>query len=184
VARYAVPFLSLTLSQHRHIICTLVSAVHLRSLKAFYGRSSAVVIVNQRPLINFTRCTRLLERIEELQHYRAPAVAGLVEKRQHRRHHSRSSSSGDSMSGCAGAGSATLAWVKTELENAPSSILPEKFEARVKELAAQEHRIRETRELELRSLGFPVPRQGTGTQGSSARSPSARVASLDSTRRS
>lgn len=178
MARYAVPFLSLTLSQHHHIICTLVSAVHLRNLKAFYGRSSAVVVVDQQPLINFSLCTRLLERIEEVQHYRAPAIADLVERRHYRHQHSRSNSSGDSsMSGGAGAGSATLAWVKMELENAPSSISPEKFEARVKELAAQEHRIRETRELELRSLGFPVPRQGTGTQGSSVRS------SLDATRR-
>jgi len=158
-------------------------AVHLHSLKNYYDRNSAVVIVNQWPLINFCRCTRLLQRIEEVQHYCAPAVADLVEMCHHRGHHRRSSSD-DSMSGGAGAGAATLAWVKTELENTPSSISPEKFEARVKELAAQEHRMRETRELELRSLGFAVPRQGTGTQGSSARSPSARMASLDATRRS
>jgi hypothetical protein len=161
---------------------TLVSAVHLRSLKAFYDRSSAVVVVDQRPLINFSRCVRLLERIKEVQHYRAPAAADLLEK--HNNHHHRrrrSSSSGDSIGG--GAGAAALAWVRAELENAPSTISREKFEARVRDLAAKERRMRDTHELELRSLGFgpPVPssRQGTGAK---VRSPSARMASLESTR--
>jgi hypothetical protein len=157
-------------------------AVHLRSLKAFYDRSSAVVVVDQRPLINFSRCVRLLERIKEVQHYRAPAAADLLEK--HNNHHHRrrrSSSSGDSIGG--GAGAAALAWVRAELENAPSTISREKFEARVRDLAAKERRMRDTHELELRSLGFgpPVPssRQGTGAK---VRSPSARMASLESTR--
>jgi len=158
-------------------------AVHLRSLKAFYDRSSAVVIVDQRPLINFSRCLRLLQRIEEVQCYRAPAAADLLEK-PNRHHHRRSSSSGDSTGG--GAGAATLAWLKAELENAPSSIWPEKFEARVRELAERERQIHKTHELELRSLGFvpPNPRPSTGTtrKGSSVRSPSARMASLETPR--
>ena len=85
------------------------------------------------------------------------------------------------MNGATGASAAPLAWVKAELENAPRSISHEKFEARVRELAAKERRIRESHELELRSLGFAVPRQGTGTRGSTVRSPTARMASLDAT---
>lgn len=159
-----------------------MSAVHLRSLRSSYDRSSAIVIVDQRPLINFSRCTHLLRRIEEVQRYRAPATTDLLEKHQLRRHHRRSSSSGDSTGAGASIGAAALAWVKTELDNAPSNISREKFEARVSDLAVQERRIRESRELELRSLGFNVPRQGTDTRGSSTRSPPAQVASLDSSR--
>ena len=158
------------------------SAVHLHRLKSFYDRSSAVVVVDQRPLINFSRCVRLLERIGEVQDYRAPAAADLLEKHNHQHRRRGSSSSGDSI-GAGGAGAVALAWVKAELENAPSSISREKFEARVKELAAKERRMRDTRELELRALGFgpPVPnsRQSTGAK---ARSPSTRKVSLGSTR--
>ncbi|KAF8266619.1 hypothetical protein EI94DRAFT_1786854 [Lactarius quietus] len=160
-------------------------AVHLRSLQASYDRKSDVVIVDQRPLINFNRCTHLLQRIEEVQRYHAPAAGDLLEKHNHQRKHRRNSSSGDGMSGCAGSGAAALAWVKAELENTPSNISREKFEARVRELAVKERRMRETHEIELRSLGFStVSRQGTGTRGPSARSPSARMASLDVNRQS
>lgn len=179
MARYVVSFLSLTL--HYLNINTLVSAVHLRSLRSSCDRSSAIVIVDQRPLINFSRCTRLLQRIEEVQRYRAPATGDLLEKYQ-LRHHRRSSSSGDSAGAGTSVGAAALAWVKTELDNAPSNISREKFEARVSDLAGQERRIRESRELELRSLGFNVQRQGTDTRGSSTRSPPAQVASLDAFR--
>ncbi|KAI9457793.1 hypothetical protein BJY52DRAFT_1223704 [Lactarius psammicola] len=159
-------------------------AVHLHSLKAFYDRSSAVVVVDQRPLINFSRCVRLLERIGEVQRYRAPAPADLLEKHHTQQHHRRSSSSSDSIGAGAGVGAAALAWAKAELENAPSSISRERFEARVRELAEKERRMRETHELELRSLGFgpSTPRSGTSTRGSSVRSPPARIASLDTTR--
>jgi len=162
---------------------TLVSAIHLHSLKTFYDRSSAVVIVDQRPLINFSRCVHLLGHIGEVQRYRAPATTDLLEKHHPHHRHLRNSSSGDSIGAGAGAGVAALAWVKAELENAPISISREKFEARVRELAVKERRMRETHELELRSLGFgpPAPRSGTGTRGSSARSPPARIASLDTT---
>jgi hypothetical protein len=185
---FAVPWLgalrfSFHLSNPVSTSNTLVSAVHLRSLKTTYDRSSAVVIVDQRPLINFSRCTRLFQRIEEVQCYRAPVTADLLEKHRPQRHHRRSSSSGDSTGAGAGVAAAALAWVKTELENAPGSISREKFEARVRDLAVQERRIRESRELELRSLGFSVPRQGSDTRDSSARSPPTQMASLDATRR-
>ncbi|KAI9448931.1 ras guanine nucleotide exchange factor domain-containing protein [Lactarius psammicola] len=159
-------------------------AVHLHSLKAFYDRSSAVVVVDQRPLINFSRCVRLLERIGEVQRYRAPAPADLLEKHPTQQHNRRSSSSSDGIGAGARVGAAAFACVKAELENAPSSISREMFEARVRELAVKERRMRETHELELRSLGFgpPAPRSGTGTRGSSLRSPPARIASLDTTR--
>jgi hypothetical protein len=183
---FAVPWLgALFFSFHLNPVSTsniLVSAVHLRSLKTSYDRSSAVVIVDQRPLINFGRCTRLLQRIEEVQCYRAPATADLLEKHQRPRHRRRSSSSGDSTSAGVGVGAAAVAWVKTELDNAPSNISREKFEARVRDLAVQERRMRESRELELRSLGFSVPRQSTDTKGSSTRSPPTQMASLDGTR--
>lgn len=158
-------------------------AVHLHSLKTFYDRSSAVVVIDRRPLINFTLCVHLLERIEGVQCYRAPAAADLLEKHHHR-HPRRRSTSGSSDGSGGVAGAAALAWVKAELDNAPSSISREKFEARVKELAERERRMRETRELELHSLGFgpPVPRPSTSTRGSSVRSPPARIASLDTTR--
>ncbi|KAH9039389.1 ras guanine nucleotide exchange factor domain-containing protein [Lactarius hengduanensis] len=158
-------------------------AVHLHSLKTFYDSNPSIVIVNQRPLINFGRCALLLKRIGEVQRYRPPAAADLLEKHHPPQHHRRrsSTSSGDSTTAGPGAGAAALAWVKAELENAPNSISSEKFEARVKELAEKERRMRETRELELRALGFGPPTPRTGTRGSSVRSPPARNASLDTT---
>ncbi len=85
-----------------------------------------------------------------MQRYRAPTAADLLEKHNHH-HHSlrRRSSSSSESSGAGGAASAALAWMKAELDNAPNSISREKFEARVKELAVKEHRMHETRELEL-----------------------------------
>ncbi|KAH9171468.1 ras guanine nucleotide exchange factor domain-containing protein [Lactarius sanguifluus] len=158
-------------------------AVHLHNLKAFYDGNPSTVIVDQRPLINFGRCALLLKRIGEVQRYRAPAAVDLLEKHHPHQHHRRrsSNSSGDSTAAGTGAGAAALAWVKAELENAPNSISSEKFEARVKELAEKERRMRETRELELRALGFGSPTPRTGTRGSSMRSPPARNASLDTT---
>ncbi|KAI0255389.1 hypothetical protein BJV78DRAFT_1279551 [Lactifluus subvellereus] len=51
-----------------------------------------------------------------------------------------------------------------ELENSPSNISREQFEARVAELAEKEHRMRESHELELISLGFKPPsRQRTSS---------------------
>ena len=80
---------------------TLVSAVHLRSC--------AAVTVDQRPLISFSRFARLLERIGEVQHYRAPVAANLLEKHHHPSYHPHRciSSSGDGIGGhgcrCSGA---------------------------------------------------------------------------------
>ncbi|KAI9433953.1 ras guanine nucleotide exchange factor domain-containing protein [Lactarius indigo] len=158
-------------------------AVHLHGLKAFYDGNSLTVVVDQRPLINFARCSLLLKRIGEVQRYRAPATADLLEKHYPRQHHRRSSSnsSGDNTGAGTGAGAAALAWVKAELENAPNSISSEKFEARMKELAERERRMHETHELELRALGFGPRSPRTGTKGSSVRSPPARNASLDTT---
>ncbi|KAI0303380.1 hypothetical protein B0F90DRAFT_1816201 [Multifurca ochricompacta] len=130
-----------------------LTAVHLHGLKAFHDRASAVVVVDHRPLINFSRCARLLERIDELCRYRASPDL--------ERHRS----------------SSALAWVRRELENTPSSISRELFEARVTELAERERRMRDTRELELRSLGFGAPLR-QGTSNSSVRSPPGRTASL------
>jgi hypothetical protein len=83
----------------------------------------------------------------------------------------------------AAAASAALAWVRRELDEAPSVISREYFETRVAMLAGVERQMSDRRELELRSLGFQVdtvPRHRTSYAGShaSARSPEAR-ASLD-----
>lgn len=72
-----------------------------------------------------------------------------------------------------GTAPAALAWVKKELDNAPSVISLEKFEALVSELAQAERQSRERHEPELRSLGFappgpttPTPRHRTSSPGS------------------
>ncbi|KAI0287928.1 ras guanine nucleotide exchange factor domain-containing protein [Russula brevipes] len=137
-------------------------AVHLHGLQAFYDRNSAAVVVDQRPLINFSRCARLLERIDDVRQYRAPP--DLLEK--HR------------------GAAAALTWVRQELDSAPSAISREQFEARVSGLGELERKMRERRELELRSLGFdPAPRHNRKSSSgshSSAQSSVTRMASLDS----
>jgi hypothetical protein len=163
---FAIPWLGARFSNTKRKIrvlilssavgATVATAFHLRSLQTFYDRSSAVVVVDQRPLINFSRCARLLARIEELQQYRASP--DLMEKHRDSR---------------------ALAWVKKELENTPSNISREQFDARVAELAEKEHRMHKSRELELIALGFrPAPRQQTSSSGSgsSTRSPVGRIA--------
>jgi hypothetical protein len=73
-----------------------------------------------------------------------------------------------------------------ELDKAPKVIAREQFEARVSELAEIERRMRERRDIELRSLGFgtPAPRHHRSSSSGSptlARSPGGgRMASLDS----
>ncbi|KAH9012625.1 hypothetical protein EDB84DRAFT_1642668 [Lactarius hengduanensis] len=96
-----------------------------------------------------------------------PAAVDLLEKHHPPQHHWRrsSNSSGDSTAAGTGAGAAALAVVKAVLENAPNSISSEKFEARVKELAEKERRMCETRELELRVLGFGPPNSVHGHEG-------------------
>ncbi|KAH9989793.1 hypothetical protein BJV77DRAFT_670676 [Russula vinacea] len=41
-------------------------AVHLRTLQTFYARTSPTVVVDQRPQINFNRCAKLLERVDDI----------------------------------------------------------------------------------------------------------------------
>ncbi|KAI9508854.1 ras guanine nucleotide exchange factor domain-containing protein [Russula earlei] len=175
-------------------------AVHLRSLQNFYDRSSATVVVDQRPLINFSRCRRLLERIDDVQRFRVPSDVlqhykddakdakdtkdTKDHKLRHRQQHqpgwlSPSSSPSSSLSS-----PPALAWVMNELDNAPSAISREHFEARVSALAELERKMRDRRELELRSLGFqPVPRRRTSSGSPSLAagpvSGGARTASLD-----
>ncbi|KAI0003232.1 hypothetical protein BJV74DRAFT_881694 [Russula compacta] len=142
-------------------------AFHLRRLQTFYDRSSAAVVVDQRPLINFSRCARLLERIDDVRRYRAPPPEHLLDKHRRRR-------------GASPASMPAHAWVKKELDDAPSAI--EQFEELVSALAELEHQMRESRELELRSVGFKVPPRQRRSSGSSslALSPGGRMASLDS----
>lgn len=98
-------------------------------------------------MINFSRCARLLERIDDVRRYRAPPAEHLLDK--HRRHRRASPAS-----------TPALAWVKKELDDAPSAISREQFEERVSALAEFEHQLRESRELELRSFGCKLsPRQ-------------------------
>ncbi|KAH9967849.1 hypothetical protein BC827DRAFT_1168576 [Russula dissimulans] len=174
-------------------------AVHLRSLQNFYDRNSATVVVDQRALINFSRCTRLLARIDELRRYRAPADLQKQQKQQKQqqqdtatnpggggpkdKHHPRDrsgSSPSPSPSLASSSSSPALAWVMRELDNAPSVISHEQFDARVSALAGLERNMRERRELELRSLGFEtVPRRRPSSGPASAMS-AARMTSLDS----
>ncbi|KAH9044737.1 hypothetical protein EDB85DRAFT_2138258 [Lactarius pseudohatsudake] len=94
-------------------------------LKTFYDSNPSIVIVDQRPLIIFGRCTLFLKRIGEVQRYRAPAAVDLLEKHHPPQHHCTAAGTG--------AGAAALAWVKAELENALNSMSSEKIEACVKE---------------------------------------------------
>jgi len=147
-------------------------AVHLRSLQNFYDRSRVTTVIDQRPLINFSRCARLLERIDEVRRYRAPRDSELMPPDKRR----------GSCAGGGGGASAALAWVKTGLDGSPSVISREQFDARVSALAEDERQMRERRELELRSLGFDtVPRHRKSSAGSpTVRSPATRMVSMDS----
>jgi hypothetical protein len=130
---------------------TFFPAVHLRGLKAYYNLNTAVVVIEHRSLINFNRCARLLERIDQVRRYRAsPELSA-----KHR-------------------GSRVLAWVKKELEDTPSDIPRDAFEARVAELADKERRMRDSRELELRSLGLRTAPPQTSQRRPSASSSASR----------
>jgi son of sevenless-like protein len=174
-------------------------AVHLRTLQTFYGRSSPTVIVDQRPQINFKRCTKLLERIDDIRRYCQgpspspppplspppstppppdvpPAKAKATKTKDKDRRRSGTTAPAPSMS--------AVTWVKKELDKAPSAISREQFETRVSALAEIERQMRERHQLELRSLGFetaPVPRHHRTSSSGSPRSPgSGRIPSLDS----
>jgi hypothetical protein len=143
-----------------------------------------MTVIDQRPLINFSRCVRLLERIDEVRRYRAPRDSDLLPPPQPLPDKRRTllSDRGGSGNGSASAALA-FAYVKRELDGTPSAISHEQFEARVAALAEIERQMRERRELELRSLGFDtVPRHRKSSSGShsSMRSPGEKRASLDS----
>jgi hypothetical protein len=147
------PFLAFRLSSRSSTLHKLANqslrlspAVHLRSLHNFYERSSATIIVDQRPLINFARCARLLERIDDLRRYRAPRETDLLPPQSKRRF--------GSISNASASASAALPWVKKELDDAPTAISREYFETRVAALAEVERQMRDSHELELRALGF------------------------------
>ncbi|KAI0282530.1 hypothetical protein BGY98DRAFT_88774 [Russula aff. rugulosa BPL654] len=160
------------------------TAVHLRRLQTFYNHSSPTVIIDQRPLINFIRCAKLLQRIDDIRQYRpapspspspppAPPPADPQSGKTKDKTKSKTKSKDKDKDKRRGSGTApaALAWVKKELDNAPSVISLEPFEALVSELAQAERQSRERHEPQLRSLGFaspspPTPRHRTSSSGS------------------
>lgn len=182
-----------------------LTAVHLRTLQTFYDRSSPAVVVDQRPLINFTRCTKILERIDDIQRYRPgpspsppsplstpPPPPGLLPGKSKTKDRDRTKTKDKDKRRGSGTTPApsmpelTLAWVKKELDKTPSVISREQFEARVAALAAIERQMHESHEPELQSLGFGTafPRHHRASSSGSppsVRSPGVgRMASLDS----
>ncbi|KAF8496698.1 ras guanine nucleotide exchange factor domain-containing protein [Russula emetica] len=155
-------------------------AVHLRSLQTFYDRSSSTVIIDQRPLINFIRCAKLLQRIDDIGRYH-PAPSPLADPQAGKakdKSKSKTKTKDKDKRRSSGTAPASLAWVKKELDNAPSVISLEPFEALVSELVQAERQSHERHEPELRFLGFappttPTPRHHRPT--SSPGSPSSRL---------
>lgn len=156
-----------------------LTAVHLRSLQIVYNRSSSTVIIDQRPLINFIRCAKLLQRIDDIRRYHPapssppppPPPADPQAGKTKDKSKSKTKTKDKDKRRSSGTAPAALAWVKKELDNAPSVISLEKFEALVSELAQAERQSRERHEPELRSLGFappttPAPRHRTSSPGS------------------
>jgi hypothetical protein len=111
-----------------------VPAVHLRDLKALYKQNNIVIVVDQRPLINFSCCARLMECIDQVRRYRAPPM--LEEMCSDPR---------------------VLAWVKNELQDTPSDIPHVTPEAPVVQLSESEcQRLRDSFEDEIKSLGLSL----------------------------
>jgi hypothetical protein len=109
-------------------------AVHLRDLKALYKLNNIVVVVDQRPLINFSCCARLLECIDQVRRYRAPPEEMRSDPR-------------------------LLAWVKNELQDTPGDIMishvtPVAPVAQFSESECQ--RLRKSFEAEITSLGLSL----------------------------
>ena len=171
------------------------TAVHLRSLQTFYDRSSSTVVIDQRPLINFVRCAKLLQRIDDMRQYQpappplADPQAGKTRDKSKSKTKTKDKDKDKDKRRSSGISPAALAWVRKELDNAPSVISLEQFEVLVSELAEAERQSHERHEPELRFLGFapptPTPRHHHRT--SSPGSPSSRLslgggrmASLDS----
>jgi hypothetical protein len=179
------------------------TAVHLRTLQTFYVRTSPTVVVDQRPQINFKRCAKLLERVDDIRRYcQAPAPSSPAppssppppdappgkakSKDKDKDNKTKSKDKDRRRSGTTAPAPSTpaLTWVKKELDKAPSAISREQFETRVSGLAEIERQMRERHQLELRSLGFdtaPVPRHHRTSSSGSPHSPgTGRMASLDS----
>jgi hypothetical protein len=168
-----------------------LTAVHLRRLQTFYNHSSSTLIINQRPLINFTRCAKLLQRIDDIrQYYPAPPPpppppvdpqAGQTKDKSRSKTKTKDKDKDKDKrrsSGTAAPAPAALAWVKKELDYAPSVISLEHFEALVSELAQAERQSHERHEPQLRSLGFAAPAPPAPRQhhcSSSSGSPSSRL---------
>jgi hypothetical protein len=163
-----------------------LTAVHLRSLQTFYDRSSSTVIIDQRPLINFIRCAKLLQRIDDIRRYHPapspppppPADPQAGKTKDKSKSKTKTKDKDKDKRRSSGTALASLAWVKKELDNAPSVISLEPFEALVSELAQAERQSHERHEPELRFLGFappttPTPRHHRPT--SSPGSPSSRL---------
>lgn len=176
-------------------------AVHLRSLQTFYDGSSSTVVIDQRPLINFVRCAKLLQLIDDIRRYHPapspppppPPAAGPQAGKSKDKSKNKTTKDKDKDKDkrrSSGTAPVSLAWIKKELDNAPSLISLEQFEAFVSELAQAERQSHVRHEPVLRSLGFappttPTPRHHHRT--SSPGSPSSRLslggermASLDS----
>lgn len=197
----------LPLSRVRDILS--LTAVHLHSLQAYYDRSSSTVVVDQRPLINFTRCAKILQRIDDIRRYHPapspspsppspqtppppPPPPGPLLGRARTKDKTKTKTK-DKDKRRTGSTAAVpipppgaLAWVKKELDKAPRVISREQFEARVSALAEIERQMRKRRELELGSFGFETraPPRHRASSSYSPSSPSSlgggRMASLDS----
>jgi hypothetical protein len=164
-------------------------------------------VVEQRPLIDFTRCAKILRHIDDIRrYYPAPSpspsppspppppppdpLPGRAKSKDKTKTKDKDNKDKRRTGSTAAAAQApiqpvALAWVKMELDKAPEVISREQFEARVSALAAIERQMRSRHETELRSLGFETgPRHHrTSSSGShsSARSlGGGRTVSLDS----
>jgi hypothetical protein len=164
-----------------------------------YDRGSSTVVVDQRPLINFTRCAKILERIDDIRKYCSgpssrsplstppPPPAGLLPGKAKAKGKEKTKTKDKDRrrsSGTAPSPALSLAWVKKELDKTPSAISREQFETRVAVLAEIERQMHDSHEPELDSLGFGTSfsrHHRTSSLSSSVRSPgSGRMASLDS----
>jgi hypothetical protein len=164
-----------------------LTAVHLHRLQTFYNHSSSTIIINQRPLINFIRCAKLLQRIDDIRQYHpappspspppqppADLQAGKTKDKSKSKTKDKDK---DKRRSSGTAPAAALSWVKKELDNVPSVISLEHFEALMSELAQAERQSHERHEPQLRSLGFasPTPTPRPHHRTSSSGSPSSRL---------
>ena len=159
-----IPYFPSPFSRTRDV--STLTAVHLRSLQTFYDRSSSTVVIDQRPLINFIRCAKLLERIGDIRRYYPappppssppPPPADPQAGKTKDRSKSKTKIKDKDKRRSSGTAPAASAWVQTELDNAPSVISLEQFEALVSELAQAERQSHQRHEPELRLLGFSPP---------------------------